>query len=65
MINATDQCVLSMLMLHSRDSMPLVVDYQRKTTTAIIWGVIIMVGMCNLATSLLLYITGVTGLDIV
>ena len=30
MINATDKCVLSRLMLRSRDSMPLVVDYQRK-----------------------------------
>ena len=62
MINATDKCVLSMLMLRFRDSMLLVADYQRKKTT-IILGVISMVGMCNLATSLPFYITGVTGLD--
>ena len=62
MINAAEKCVLSMLMVHSRDSIPLVVDYQRKTTI-VIWGVIKMVGMCNLATIPPFYITGVTRLD--
>ena len=56
------KCVLSMLMARSRDGIPLVVDYQRKKNNNNL-GAINMVGMCNLATTVPFYITGVTSLD--
>ena len=62
MINAADKCLLSMLMVSSRDAIPLVVDNQRKKNKDNL-GVINMVGMCNLATTQPIYITGVTRLD--